>query len=278
MKNQGFPYTMRIMLELKLSTPFKNAPVFYKPETESTMIDARNLAGQGFPTGTLVVAGYQTTGRGRFPERKWESPPDESLLCTLILRTSDLTQPIEPIPLKAGLAVARMIEEEFGLNPTIKWPNDVFLGERKVAGILAELKEGVCLVGIGINCLQKSFPKELRKSATSLRKVTGKRFEPKELIPSLLQELYRWFFNSAGEDLNTEDSWKTEVEKRLYLRNKTIGFQPGIPGKEEPISGILLGITEEGLLLIQPEESADVVEFAAGEILPPSRSFPRQTP
>jgi BirA family biotin operon repressor/biotin-[acetyl-CoA-carboxylase] ligase len=269
---------MRIMLELKLSTPFKNAPVFYKPETESTMIDARNLAGQGFPTGTLVVAGYQTTGRGRFPERKWESPPDESLLCTLILRTSDLTQPIEPIPLKAGLAVARMIEEEFGLNPTIKWPNDVFLGERKVAGILAELKEGVCLVGIGINCLQKSFPKELRKSATSLRKVTGKRFEPKELIPSLLQELYRWFFNSAGEDLNTEDSWKTEVEKRLYLRNKTIGFQPGIPGKEEPISGILLGITEEGLLLIQPEESADVVEFAAGEILPPSRSFPRQTP
>ncbi len=265
---------MRLMLELKLSTPFKNAPVFYKPETESTMIDARNLAGQGFPTGTLVVAGYQTTGRGRFPERKWESPPDESLLCTLILRTSDLPQPIEPIPLKAGLAVARMIEQEFGLNPTIKWPNDVFLGERKVGGILAELKEGVCLVGIGINCLQKSFPKEMRKSATSLRKVTGKRFEPKELIPSLLQELYRWFFNSVHEDSNTEDSWKTEVEKHLYLRNKTIGFQPGIPGKEEPIAGTLLGISEEGLLLLQPEGSADVVEFAAGEILPPSRYFP----
>jgi BirA family biotin operon repressor/biotin-[acetyl-CoA-carboxylase] ligase len=119
------------MLELKIPTPFNNAPIFYKPETESTMIDARNLASQGFPTGTLIVTSYQVAGRGRFPDRKWESPPGESLLCTLILRAADVPDPPAPLSLKTALAIATLLEEEFRLQPAIKWPNDVLLKERK---------------------------------------------------------------------------------------------------------------------------------------------------
>ncbi|MCX7787614.1 MAG: biotin--[acetyl-CoA-carboxylase] ligase [Spirochaetes bacterium] len=266
------------MLELKLSTPFKNAPIFYKPETESTMIDARNLVSQGFPSGTLIVTSYQIAGRGRFPDRKWESPPGESLLCTLILRTSDLPTPLGPLSLKAALSIATLLEDEFELNPSIKWPNDVLLKERKVAGILVETKDQAVLIGMGINCLQKSFPKELRKTATSIRKVSGKKFEIQELISPLLTHLYRWIYSSRPDEeqeTNTKNSgsvipsnlWKTEIENRLYRKNESVWFQPGIPGMEEPFAGKILGISEEGLLLIQPEGSAEIREFAAGEIL-----------
>jgi len=268
------------MLELKIPTPFNNAPIFYKPETESTMIDARNLASQGFPTGTLIVTSYQVAGRGRFPDRKWESPPGESLLCTLILRAADVPDPPAPLSLKTALAIATLLEEEFQLQPAIKWPNDVLLKERKVAGILAERKDQAILIGMGINCLQKSFPKELRNTATSIRKVSGKKFEVQDLISPLLTHLHRWLFAassvvstamSAAESpslaFTPDSSWKTELENRLYRRNESVWFLPGIPGQEEPFAGTILGITEEGLLLIKPEGSAEIRQFAAGEIL-----------
>jgi len=257
------------MLELKIPTPFKNAPIFFKPETESTMIDARNLASQGFPTGTLIVTSYQVAGRGRFPDRKWESPPGESLLCTLILRTADVPDPLAPLSLKTALAIATLLEEEFQLQPAIKWPNDVLLKERKVAGILAETKDQAILIGMGINCLQKSFPKELRNTATSIRKVSGKKFEVQDLISPLLTHLHRWITTteSPGLAATPDSSWKTELENRLYRRNDSVWFLPGIPGQEEPFAGTILGITEEGLLLIKPEGSAEIRQFAAGEIL-----------
>ncbi|MFQ3620398.1 MAG: biotin--[acetyl-CoA-carboxylase] ligase [Spirochaetales bacterium] len=268
MKNQAFVSTIPSMLELKVSTPFGNAPVFYKPETESTMIDARNLASQGFPTGTLVVAGYQIAGRGRFADRKWESPPGESLLCTLILRVNDLPNPPGPLSLKAALALATLLEEELELYPSIKWPNDILLEGRKVAGILVESREAVALIGLGINCLQKSFPKELRKTAISLRKVTAKRFEVQDLIPPLLQHLKRWILPDASvASISPPTHWKTELENRLYQRNQSVWFQPGLPDQEEPFAGILKGISEEGLLQIQREGSSAISEYAAGEIL-----------
>ncbi|GAB4364704.1 MAG: hypothetical protein Kow009_01430 [Spirochaetales bacterium] len=282
------------MLELKLDTPFKNAPVFYKPETESTMIDARNLASQGFPTGTLVVTSYQIAGRGRFPDRKWESPPDESLLCTLILRTGDVPAPPGPLHLKAALAIATLLEEEFNLSPRIKWPNDVLLKDRKVAGVLAEARDQAILVGMGINCLQKSFPRELRKTATSIRKVSGRKFEVQELISPLLNHLHRWILGTPGNTSGMSSSggipageehpletvqatarsirWKGELESRLHQRNESVWFQPGIPGQDEPIAGTILGVTEEGILLLRPEGSSQILEFAAGEILFPAKS------
>ena len=244
------------------------------------MIDARNLASQGFPTGTLIVTSYQVAGRGRFPDRKWESPPGESLLCTLILRAADVPDPPAPLSLKTALAIATLLEEEFQLQPAIKWPNDVLLKERKVAGILAERKDQAILIGMGINCLQKSFPKELRNTATSIRKVSGKKFEVQDLISPLLTHLHRWLFAassvvstamSAAESpslaFTPDSSWKTELENRLYRRNESVWFLPGIPGQEEPFAGTILGITEEGLLLIKPEGSAEIRQFAAGEIL-----------
>lgn len=254
------------------------------------MIDARNLASQGFPTGTLIVSSFQIAGRGRFPDRKWESPPGESLLCTLILRTSEVPDLPATLSLKTALAIATMLEEEFELQPAIKWPNDVLLKERKVAGILAETKDQAILVGMGLNCLQKSFPKELRKTATSIRKVSGRKFEVQDLISPLLTHIHRWIFGSIPEEGKEGSSgkgmpggelpipsssegalppnaWKTELENRLYRRNESVWFQPGIPGQEEPIAGTILGITEEGLLLIRPEGSAEIREFAAGEIL-----------
>jgi BirA family biotin operon repressor/biotin-[acetyl-CoA-carboxylase] ligase len=147
-----------------------------------------------------------------------------------------------------------------------------------VAGILAETKDQVILIGMGINCLQKSFPKELRNTATSIRKVSGKKFEVQDLISPLLTHLHRWLFAassvvstamSAAESsgFSLTPSWKTELENRLYRRNESVWFLPGIPGQEEPLAGTILGITEEGLLLIKPEGSAEIREFAAGEIL-----------
>ncbi len=241
-----------------LENPFPGARIFFLPETESTMRDARDLASRGLPTGTLVAAGRQTAGRGRFPHRTWEDAPGKSLLFTVFFRLRDLSSPPDPVPLRAGLALAETLESFLGLEPRIKWPNDVLLGGRKVSGILAELRDGCVFLGMGVNCGQEEFPEPLREKAVSLRQAAGREVAPRELLPPLLRELLS-FRDGKGD-------WREGVEARLFLRGESIRFLPGLPGSE-PVEGRLEGIGEDGSLLLRPSGAAEPRSFAAGEIL-----------
>jgi BirA family biotin operon repressor/biotin-[acetyl-CoA-carboxylase] ligase len=245
------------MIQLNIRSPFEGAPVFFKPETESTMIDAKSLASQGFPSGTVIAADHQTAGRGRFPERKWEAAPGESLLFTVFFKTPDLPA-ASALPLKAGLALAKTLEEEFALDAKVKWPNDVYVKDRKLAGILTEVRGDHVFIGMGINCLQKGFSKELKTKAVALRRVTNKKFVPTDLLLPLLGRLKDCLFGRTD--------WKKELEERLFLKDEIITFLPGLPGSGEILSGRFAGVLDDGRLVLVTEESAEPAVFAAGEI------------
>jgi BirA family biotin operon repressor/biotin-[acetyl-CoA-carboxylase] ligase len=260
------------MFKKNMASPFGEAPIFFKPETESTMTDVKNLALQGLPSGTVVFAGHQFSGRGRFPDRKWESAPGESLVFSLLFQIKDFPSITGAIPLKIGLALAMALENEFGLKPEIKWPNDVFLDDRKAAGILVESREEHIFIGVGVNCGPKSYPKNLKKTAISLQEAAGRKFVPEELLLPLLKELK---IRLLGEAEAQAGGWKEEIEKRLYAKGQTVSFLPGVSDGAGAFEALLLGIQEDGRLLLKSEGWAEPQAFANGEIryTPPKKSF-----
>ncbi len=128
--------------------------------TDSTNARARELAAAGAPHGTVVTAAEQSAGRGR-QGRTWVAPAGRALLCSVLLR-----DPPRLLPLAAGVAVAEVVGEQ----ASVKWPNDVLLGGRKVAGILVEWRpqQSWAVVGIGLNVAVEEFPAELRSTAGTL--------------------------------------------------------------------------------------------------------------
>ncbi len=154
------------------------SPLYHKRESDSTMRDAKEVidsseesgnSGLSVARGTTCFADYQRASRGRLPQRNWHARPRESLLMTMILpkERDDFT-----LPLKVGLALAKTISLTLCEIPLseikIKWPNDLLIRKKKVAGILCEEYKGYRLVGIGVNLYQKNFPQELERKATSL--------------------------------------------------------------------------------------------------------------
>ena len=127
----------------------------FLPETASTNDEARRLAESGAPDGTLVIADYQTAGRGR-AARRWEAPPGSSLLMSLVFRPALVPQQVQRMTMICGLAIADVLESEYGLEPALKWPNDVLVGGAKVGGILTEVlldahRVECVITGIGLN-------------------------------------------------------------------------------------------------------------------------------
>lgn len=120
------------------------------------------------PDGTVVVADAQSAGRGRLG-RRWHTAPGKSLALSVLLREGCEPAAVGLLPLAAGLAVAEALES-LGARPSLKWPNDVLLGERKVAGVLCEAKRGAAVVGAGVNLGQAAdeFPEEIAATAISL--------------------------------------------------------------------------------------------------------------
>jgi BirA family transcriptional regulator, biotin operon repressor / biotin---[acetyl-CoA-carboxylase] ligase len=160
----------------------------YVESTSSTQL----LLTQGAPEGTVVVAGEQTAGRGRLG-RQWLAPAGTSLLCSVQLRPD---VPGERLPELTGVAAqscAEAIRDLTGLAPELKFPNDVLLGERKVAGVLAEAREERVVLGIGINVNvpETGLPQEVDRPATSLLVETGREIDRAELLVELLERLER---------------------------------------------------------------------------------------
>ena len=154
--------------------------------TDSTNERAKTLADAGAPHGTLVTADEQKAGRGR-QGRAWTAPPGSAVLMSLVLR--DLDERHALLPLAAAVAAC----EALPVDAAIKWPNDVWIDRRKVAGILVEGRPQDCwaVLGIGLNVTTESFPPELAEIATSLR-LAGHETTPAALLPDLVAALDRW--------------------------------------------------------------------------------------
>lgn len=208
--------------------------------TDSTNARARELASGGAPHGTVVTADEQSAGRGR-QGRTWTAPAGRALLCSVVIR-----DPPRLLPLAAGVAVA----EVAGADAQIKWPNDVLLGGRKVAGILVEarLQEGWAVVGIGLNVAvrEADFPVELRDRAGTLG------LEPSAIEPTLdalLRALERSL--AGGSDA---------VLEAVRRRDALLGREVRWGGR----AGIGAGIDDDGRLVVRTESGQ--VELDAGEV------------
>jgi BirA family biotin operon repressor/biotin-[acetyl-CoA-carboxylase] ligase len=216
-------------------------PRLHLRETASTNDRARALAATGAPHGTLVTAAAQTAGRGR-QGRTWSAPPGRALLCSLLLRDHD-----ELLPLRAGLAVADLA----GAGALVKWPNDVLLDGRKVAGILVEARpqDGWAVLGIGVNVAVDvaDLPPELRDRAATL----GRAPEGVEAaLAELLDHLAARLAEPAAATLSA-------MRARDALRDQPVRWADG--------SGTGAGIDDSGALLVRRDDGT-VEKLEAGEV------------
>ncbi len=229
---------------------------------DSTNARARELAEDGAPHGTVVTAAEQTAGRGR-QGRSWTAPPDKALLYSAVLRPLDERHLL--LPLAAPLAVCEAAEElKPGVECGIKWPNDVWLEGRKLAGVLIEAKpqEGWAVVGVGLNLTIESdeFPPELRDTATSLaahaRSVWGRgdtersTHGPDEARRALDRALDRW---AEADRAATLAAWRD----RDALRGREVAWEDG--------SGVADGVDDRGHLAVTLA-SGDRVLLGAGDV------------
>jgi len=217
------------------------SPRVHRRVTGSTSLDARELAIAGAPHGTLVTALEQTDGRGR-QGRRWHASPGSALLCSLVLR-----DPPPLLPIAAGVAVAELA----GAQAMLKWPNDVLLDGRKVAGILIEGRpqERWAVLGIGVNVAVDlaELPEELRESAGTLG-LGVDALEP--ALERLLELLERWLAAPAAE---VTEAWRA----RDALFGAAVSWRGG--------SGTGTGIDAGGRLLVSLADGREVA-LDAGEV------------
>jgi BirA family biotin operon repressor/biotin-[acetyl-CoA-carboxylase] ligase len=170
----------------------------YEERAEST----QRLLGPEVPEGAVAVAEEQTGGRGRLG-RRWYAAPHTSVLCSVNLRPTVDSARLPELSLVAGAACAEAIEAVARLRPALKFPNDVLIGGRKVAGILAEAREGRVVLGIGINAnmTAEQLPKEVDTPATSLLVEVGEEVDRVELLVTLLERLEQRYDDWLGRDV-----------------------------------------------------------------------------
>jgi BirA family biotin operon repressor/biotin-[acetyl-CoA-carboxylase] ligase len=191
-------------------------PYLYEPECESTQL---LLLDSGLPEGAVAATDHQTEGKGRHG-RRWLAPPETSVLASVMLHPPK-ERHLPELSLVAALAAAEAIEGATGLTAQIKWPNDVMLNRRKVAGILSELSGGEVVVGIGINVNQtrERLPHDTSTPAGSLRTLTGQTYVRAQVLGSLLFRLERIY--DGWRDGGLDDLYG-EIGARDFLRGRRI--------------------------------------------------------
>ena len=236
--------------------------IHYYEVTDSTNLRAKQLAEEGKPHGTLVVADRQDAGRGR-RGKSWTSPPGISVYMSLILKPQIKPQSASMLTLIAGLAVARALKDYAGVSPQIKWPNDIVVHKKKVCGILAELSTEVeeihyVVVGIGINVRNTEFPEEISSIATSLLLEGKDKIKRAELIGAVCESFEHYY--GIFSETNDLSGLKEEYDK--YLVNK--GRQVRVSDPMEYFEGEAVGITDLGELIVDTEKGRRLV--FAGEV------------
>lgn len=237
--------------------------VLYFDTIDSTNTKAQELAEKGYPSGTLVVADKQESGKGR-RGRSWVSPSGTGIFMTLMIKPDINPNNASMLTLVAALAVAKAITSVTGEKALIKWPNDIVINGKKVCGILTEMNEQFdyinhIVVGIGINVHNESFPEEISQMASSLMiEAGGKRFHRAQIIA----ETMSYFEQYYDTFLKTQDlsALVREYDELLVNRNKSVR----VLDPKEPFDGKAMGITPKGELIVDTWESRKLV--SSGEV------------
>ncbi|MGD8370562.1 MAG: biotin--[acetyl-CoA-carboxylase] ligase [Syntrophobacterales bacterium] len=238
--------------------------IHHYQQLDSTNLTAMELAQQGAPEGTAVLADQQLRGRGR-GSRSWHSPPGVGVYCSIIFRPKFLPSMAQLITLMTAVAVARAVSLKTSLSPQIKWPNDILVNEKKVGGILSEaeasssgIKHVVVGIGINVNHTSTDLPEELLSGASSLRLELGEPVERVALTAQLFVEL-----ESLYEKLQQEGS--AIILEQWRSLSATLGRRVRVIQKDKLVEGIAVDVTEEGALLLR-EEKDSLTVVHAGEV------------
>lgn len=246
--------------DLPLTTRWLGHPLYFITETDSTNRLLHNLAPGGTAPGTVLFTDYQNAGRGR-RGRQWDAPPGSGLLFSLLLPPYPIEK-ISLLPIVTVVGVARAYERHLGVEPFIKWPNDLLLGGRKCGGILVEAEWNTkdtpqIVVGIGLNVNQGEADFATLPSATSLRVQIGREVARAALFASLLEELERVYDDFAN-------GWQPHAE---WSR------RAGVPGQAlwvhtveaTPWSATAMALGAGGELLVNDNEGHSIT-LHAGDV------------
>jgi BirA family biotin operon repressor/biotin-[acetyl-CoA-carboxylase] ligase len=248
-----------------LKTKWMGRSIHHFHSMDSTNSVAYQLALQGAEEGEIVVAESQKKGRGRLG-RKWFSPPLTNLYLSVILRPEIPPQQASLITLMAAVATAGAIQKLSGLQPMIKWPNDILLKNRKVAGLLNEIHSEMdrihfVILGIGVNLNmdEKMFSKEIRGLATSLKRETGQSISRKAFLQTLLEELEIWYEIFLKEGA-------APVLKAWRERAQIQGRSVKVTSFGEVLSGTAIDVDSDGALILETKEG-EQKRVVAGDVV-----------
>ncbi len=248
-------------LEGSLKTKFIGKEIFVFDSVSSTQDVARELLNQGASDGTVVLAETQTKGKGRLG-RKWVSPRGVGIWASLILhpKFADLSPEsgLTAISLTCSVAIANAIRKVTGLRSFIKWPNDVLVHQKKVAGILVEMAGESIIVGVGINVNQEEFPESLRDSATSLMIESGKEVSRISLIREALHQLEYYY------TLLKEKGF-APVKKKMRNISAVLDRQVVASFNGKKVVGQAVDVDMDGALLVRLD-SGFQVRVVAGDV------------
>jgi BirA family transcriptional regulator, biotin operon repressor / biotin---[acetyl-CoA-carboxylase] ligase len=245
-----------------LGTSVLGRKAYHFAELDSTNHKARQLAQGGEPEGTVVLAEVQTGGRGRLG-RQWNSPAG-GIWLSVILRPKLAPFEVQLLTLVTAVAVVEATWDVCGIRPGIKWPNDLMLQERKMAGILTEVSAEIervnfLILGIGVNAniTSDSFPGPLQKTATSLLEQGGHAVDRVAWVRRFLERMEKYYLQAiAGEFEQVLSRWRTY--------SVTLGREVSVQVSGRTVLGTALDIDNSGALIVKTGTGTE--KFLAGEV------------
>ncbi len=252
-----------ILSNLRTECPWRDTLYWYD-SLDSTNTRAKALAKDGAPHGTVLIAGEQTSGRGRMG-RSFSSVADMGVYLSVILRPNCLPAELMHLTCAVALASCKAVELASGVCPDIKWTNDLVYGKKKLGGILTELglkKDGsvdYAIIGIGINCRQQNvdFPAQLQGIATSIREITCTDCSPARLAGALVDALY-----AMDQVLLSK---KTQLMNAYRNRCITLGQEIMLLQEDGTAYGTALDLDENGGLLVHFSDGTEKI-VTSGEV------------
>jgi BirA family transcriptional regulator, biotin operon repressor / biotin---[acetyl-CoA-carboxylase] ligase len=247
-----------------LRTTHFGRKIYHFPTIGSTNQEAKRLAVEGAPHGTIVVAETQTSGKGRLA-RHWFSPAEGGIWFSVILRPGSPPTEAAKFTFLGAVAVAKAIRELTGLAVEIKWPNDIHYEGRKLVGILTELNAEmdainyiVMGIGINVNVKLEEYPEELRKIVSSIQRELGQAVSRQKLLCMILEQMEYLYARALGEGFQSVFSaWRA--------MNCTLGYEVNVVSVNQEFTGTAVDIDEEGALLIK-KTNGTLERVIAGDV------------
>lgn len=243
---------------------FGKRDIIHYRETDSTNTRARDLAERDYPEGTLLIAENQTAGRGRMG-RRWHSPAGMGICMSIILRPRLSPGDAPLITLMTAVAAAETLISLLQLKVRIKWPNDILVSGKKIAGILTEMSAAkndirYVIVGLGMNVNTpfEILPDDIRDIATSVYIETGKRFKRAEIVRTFLK-LFEHYYQLLLE------SGSEQIVPRWKEHSEIIGKRIRVDAVSNTFVGRVIDVGRSGVLLLE-DERGNVQSIISGDV------------